>query len=40
LSLAAVSVAALVWTGVRLVQQDRVLEAQQSRERRKLPPIA
>jgi signal transduction histidine kinase len=34
LSVAAVSVAVLVWMGVRLVQQDRALEAQQLRERR------
>ena len=34
LSVAAVSVTALVWMGVRLVQQDRALEAQQLRERR------
>ncbi len=34
LSVAAVSVAALVWMGVRLVQQDRTLEAQQLGERR------
>jgi len=34
LGVAAVSVAALVWMGVRLVQQDRALEAQQLEERR------
>lgn len=34
LGVAAVSVAALVWMGVRLVQQDRALEAQQLAERR------
>jgi signal transduction histidine kinase len=34
LSVAAVSVVALVWMGVRLVQQDRALEAQQLEERR------
>ena len=34
LGVAAVSVAALVWMGVRLIKQDRALEAQQLRERR------
>ncbi len=34
LSVAAVSVAVLVWMGVRLARQDRALEAQQLRERR------
>jgi two-component system phosphate regulon sensor histidine kinase PhoR len=34
LGVAAVSVFALVWMGVRLIQQDRSLEAQQLRERR------
>jgi signal transduction histidine kinase len=34
LSVAAVSVAALVWMGVRLVQQDHALEAQQLGDRR------
>jgi signal transduction histidine kinase len=34
LSVAAVAVAALIWMGVRLVRQDRALEAQQLRERR------
>jgi len=34
LCVAALSVAALVWMGVRLVVQDRALEAQQLRERR------
>jgi signal transduction histidine kinase len=34
LGVAAVAVAALVWMGVRLLQQDRALEAQQLRERR------
>src|SRR5512136_2313257 len=34
LGVAAVSVAALVWMGVRLLQQDRALEAQQLAERR------
>jgi signal transduction histidine kinase len=34
LSVAAVSVAALVWMGVRLVQQDRALEARQLEEQR------
>src|SRR4030066_425204 len=34
LCVAAVSVAALVWMGVRLVQQDRALEATQLQERR------
>jgi signal transduction histidine kinase len=34
LGVAAVSVAALVWMGVRLIQQDRALEAQQLEERR------
>ncbi len=34
LSVAAIAVAALIWMGVRLVQQDRALEAQQLRERR------
>jgi len=34
LSVAAVSVAALVWMGVRLIKQDRALESQQLRERR------
>ena len=34
LSAAALAVAALVWMGVRLVKQDRALEAQQMRERR------
>jgi signal transduction histidine kinase len=34
LGVAAVSVAALVWMGVRLVQQDRALEATQLQERR------
>lgn len=34
LSVAAVSVGALVWMGVRLIEQDRALEAQQLRERR------
>ncbi len=34
LSVAAMAVAALIWMGVRLVQQDRALEAQQLRERR------
>jgi signal transduction histidine kinase len=34
LSVAAVSVVALVWMGARLVQQDRTLEAQQLGERR------
>jgi len=34
LGVAAVSVGALVWMGVRLIEQDRALEAQQLRERR------
>jgi len=34
LAVAAVSVVALVWMGVRLVQQDRALESQQLEERR------
>ena len=34
LGVAAVSVAVLVWMGVRLIKQDRALEAQQLRERR------
>lgn len=34
LGVAAVSVAALVWMGVRLIKQDRALEAQQLRDRR------
>jgi signal transduction histidine kinase len=34
LGVAAVSVAALVWMGVRLIKQDRALESQQLRERR------
>ena len=34
LGVAAASVAALVWMGVRLVEQDRALEAQQLRDRR------
>src|SRR4030042_5514016 len=34
LCVAAVSVAALVWMGVRLVKQDRALEAAQLQERR------
>jgi signal transduction histidine kinase len=34
LGVAAVSVAALVWTGVRFVRQDRILEARQREERR------
>ncbi len=34
LSVAAVSVAVLVWTGIRLARQDRALEAQQLEERR------
>ncbi len=34
LSVAAVSVAVLVWTGIRLARQDRSLEAQQLEERR------
>jgi signal transduction histidine kinase len=34
LSVAALSVVALVWMGIRLLQQDRALEAQQLRERR------
>jgi two-component system phosphate regulon sensor histidine kinase PhoR len=34
LGVAAVSVAALVWMGVRLIRQDRALESQQLRERR------
>lgn len=35
LGVAAVSVGALVWMGVRLIEQDRALEAQQLRDRRK-----
>lgn len=34
LSISVLSVAALVWLGVRLLQQDRVLETQQQEERR------
>ncbi|MBN1940272.1 MAG: hypothetical protein JW843_11850, partial [Candidatus Aminicenantes bacterium] len=34
LAVAALSVGALVWMGVRLIEQDRALEAQQLRERR------
>ena len=34
LGVAAVSVGALVWMGLRLIEQDRALEAQQLRERR------
>ncbi|MBN2409470.1 MAG: HAMP domain-containing histidine kinase [Candidatus Aminicenantes bacterium] len=34
LGVAAAAVAALIWMGVRLLQQDRALEAQQLRERR------
>jgi threonine/homoserine/homoserine lactone efflux protein len=34
LGVAAASVGALVWMGVRLIKQDRALEAQQLRERR------
>lgn len=34
LGVAAVSVAALIWMGARLIEQDRALEAQQLRERR------
>lgn len=34
LGVAAVSVVALIWMGVRLVEQDRALESQQLRERR------
>ncbi|MBE0712632.1 MAG: hypothetical protein IH583_09630, partial [Candidatus Aminicenantes bacterium] len=34
MGVAAVSVAVLVWMGVRLIKQDRALEAQQLRERR------
>src|SRR4030042_3622570 len=37
LGVAAISVAVLVWMGVRLVQQDRVLEAAQLQERREAP---
>jgi signal transduction histidine kinase len=36
LSVAAVSVAALAWMGVRLFQQDRALETQQLRDRREV----